>query len=198
MLITMSHKLITSLAFLLISPVAIFADKTYTIDIEKSKINWSGSKKIGGGHRGSIKFKEGKVQFSAKSFKGTFVVDMDSIICDDLKDMEYNVKLVGHLKSKDFFHVKKYRTAKLVVHELNRGKGDHHTAVGKITIRGITKKIKIPMVMKIKQNSFYAKGILKIDRTIFGVKYNSGKFYKALGDKLINDEFVLNFGIRSK
>jgi len=36
---------------------------------------------------------------------------MNTIICTDLEDAEYNQKLVGHLKSDDFFGVEKYPIA---------------------------------------------------------------------------------------
>ena len=42
---------------------------------------------------------------------GTFVIDMNSITCTDIKDDQYNAKLVGHLKSDDFFGVEKFPTA---------------------------------------------------------------------------------------
>ncbi len=48
---------------------------------------------------------------------GNFVVDMTSITNNDLKDEGYNQKLVGHLKSDDFFGVEKYPTAEFVSDE---------------------------------------------------------------------------------
>ena len=40
---------------------------------------------------------------------GTFAIDMKSIVCLDLTDAETNGKLVGHLKSDDFFGNKSSR-----------------------------------------------------------------------------------------
>jgi polyisoprenoid-binding protein YceI len=44
---------------------------------------------------------------------GTFTVDMTSLTATDLQG-EYQGKLNGHLKSEDFFELKKYPTATLV------------------------------------------------------------------------------------
>ena len=123
---------------------------------------------------------------------------MNSIVCHDIKNLKENGKLVQHLKSKDFFYVKSYKTAKLVVQNFQKKKGNHYVVIGNITIRGITKKIKFPATIQFKKNFLHAKGILRIDRTKFDIKYNSGTFFKALGDKLINDEFILKFEIHSK
>ena len=50
------------------------------------------------------------------------------------------------------------------------------------------------------KDGFKAKGKLVVDRTVYGLKYNSKKFFdpKALGDKLINDNFDVDFEFTAK
>lgn len=51
---------------------------------------------------------------------GSFVVDMRTITNIDFKDPGYNQKLVGHLKSDDFFGVEKFPTATFKVTESSK------------------------------------------------------------------------------
>ena len=78
----------------------------YRINPKQSKVQWEG-KKVTGIHKGTIQIKEGALVKKAKSFEGKILIDMDSIVCQDLKDKEYNQKLVTHLKSQDFFSYSK-------------------------------------------------------------------------------------------
>ena len=48
------------------------------------------------------------------------------------------------------------------------------------------------------QNNFTAEGSLDIDRTLYNIQYNSGKFFEDLGDKLINDDFTVEFKVQTK
>ena len=184
-----------------VSQVVPNENRVFQIDTQKSRIKWTG-KKLGGSHYGTVRIKRGKVRSSKNSFLGKIggeiVVDMKSIQCDDLKSPGSNSKLVKHLKSKDFFHVKKYKTAKLKIKKIEKGQGDRYLLDGRITIRGKTKKIQFPLNIQWSDKAFKATGTLTLDRTEFGVKYNSGKFYKALGDKLIYDDFSLHFEVYSK
>jgi hypothetical protein len=43
-----------------------------------------------------------------------------------------------------------------------------------------------------------AKATFEIDRTEWDIKYGSGKFFKDLGDKVINDNFQISFDLKAK
>jgi hypothetical protein len=36
-----------------------------------------------------------------------------------------------------------------------------------------------------------------IDRTLWNIRYGSGKFFKGLGDKMINDNITLNINLQA-
>jgi hypothetical protein len=40
--------------------------------------------------------------------------------------------------------------------------------------------------------------VIAIDRTKYDVRYNSGKYFPNLGDKIINDEFLVNVDLTAK
>lgn len=205
-------QLVTIMAALALSFNAVAADKkakavpavTYKLDTEASKALWTG-KKVAGSHNGAVKFKEGNFEMKSGSMTGSVVVDLDTITCTDLTDAEYNKKLVGHLKSEDFFNVAKYPTATFKIksstemHPITAGQ-PNLVLKGDLTVRGITKPSEVSVVFTPSETGFEAKGKLLIDRTQFGLKYNSKKFFdaKALGDKIINDEFEIDFTLVAK
>ncbi len=67
---------------------------------------------------------------------------------------------------------------------------------GNLTLNGITKKISFPAT--ISDSKILKSDIIKIDRTDFGVKYKSKKFFANLKDKFINDKFDIAFKIQLK
>ncbi|MFN3269431.1 MAG: YceI family protein, partial [Candidatus Kapaibacteriota bacterium] len=135
-----------------------------------------------------------------KITSGEFEVDMTSIRNEDLKDKDLNAKLVGHLKSDDFFSVAKFPTAKFVITHstpLKASKaGEPNIAItGKMTIKGITQTISFPATIKADGNKITAKATLELDRTKFDVRYGSGSFFDNLGDNVIYDNFTLELNL---
>lgn len=182
-------KLSVLVAIIAISSASFAQD--LTVNAAKSSLKWTG-KKVTGEHTGFINLKEGK--FTVKSNKitsGTFVIDMTTITNTDLTDAEWNQKLVGHLKSDDFFGVEKFPTSTLVITESTPFKNGESTAKGKLTIKGITN----PVSFVVKQDGKTYSSTLIVDRSLYDVRYGSGKFFENLGDKTIYDEFTLEVKI---
>ncbi len=89
--------------------------QSFKANVEKSELKWTG-KKVTGQHVGHIKLTDGMLTIKDnKITSGTFNIDMKSITDDDLADAGYNQKLVGHLKSDDFFGVEKFPVATLTL-----------------------------------------------------------------------------------
>lgn len=165
----------------------VFA-QTQNINTDKSTIKWTG-KKIGGSHDGFIKISKGTLTLkNDKISSGEFTIDMASITNTDLKDEGYNQKLVGHLKSDDFFGVSSFPTASFKITKATPFVNGKATVTGKITIKGITETISFDVV---KKGSTYT-GTMEVDRSKFNVKYGSTSFFDSLGDKAINDIFILD------
>ena len=160
------------------------------VDTSKSTVKWLG-KKVTGEHYGTISVKEGTLDVTGgKVTGGKVVIDMNSIVCDDLKDAEWNGKLVGHLKSDDFFAVANYPTAELVLTKVD---GNNYT--GNLTIKGITNPVSFTATSSKDGQSTVYKGTITIDRSKYNVKYGSKSYFDNLGDKVIYDEFTLDFSL---
>jgi len=177
--------------------------KPLSVSVSESKVEWLG-KKVTGQHNGTINISRGEIyEDNGKVTGGTIEIDMTSITNADLKDAEYNAKLINHLKSDDFFSAGKFPTAKFEitkVEELNdpNKPNSNATVTGNLTIKDITKSITFPAEIKIENKLLKAKADLDIDRTDWNIKYGSGKFFENLGDKMINDKFSLSFSIIAK
>ena len=77
-------------------------ETTYALDTKNTSATWVG-KKVTGQHNGEITITSGTLAVDHGTIKkGSFEFDMNSITCTDLKDAEWNKKLVDHLKNDDF------------------------------------------------------------------------------------------------
>lgn len=177
---------------------------TYVLDSTGSNVEWL-AKKVTGQHNGTVAIKSGELQVdSSKLTAGKFVMDMNSIIDLDIPaGDEYNAKLVGHLKSDEFFASEKHpeSTFELVKAEPIAGAAAgaaNYTVTGNLTIKGIAKSITFPATITISPEAVSCVAEFEIDRTQWDIKYGSGKFFQDIGDKMIYDTFVVKFNLNAK
>jgi polyisoprenoid-binding protein YceI len=190
--------LVAVIALLAIANVAV-ADNgkgkatTLKADVSKSTLNWNG-KKVTGEHMGTIKLADGSLVVNGtKVTGGQFSIDMNSIVCTDLTDAEYNGKLIGHLKSEDFFNTAKFPTSTFKITKIAPKGGENYEITGDLTVKGITKPLTFPAVVKVTPAGAEASGKITIDRTKYDIKYGSKSFFASIGDKAINDDFTIDF-----
>jgi polyisoprenoid-binding protein YceI len=168
------------------------AKSTMNVNSEESKVVWLG-KKVTGEHTGEIDMARGDLQFDGEMLTGgSFEIDMQSITNSDIENEEYNQKLVGHLKSDDFFGVEKYPKATFVITNAEHKKAGKYHIKGDVTIKGVTKSIEFPAQVTMLDTKATATASITIDRSEFNVKYGSGSFFDGLGDKMIYDDFTLD------
>ena len=175
---------------IILSGNVLFA-QTLEVNVEKSSIEWHG-KKIGTKHDGFIQFKSGSFVLEGdRIVSGRFVADMTTITNTDLKDEGRNQRLVGHLKSDDFFGVQSYPTATFEVVESSEFANGKATLSGDITIKNKTERISFDVV---KTGEAYSAEV-EVDRSKFDVRYGSKSFFNDIGDSAIDDIFKLKITI---
>lgn len=186
------------LPLLAVLVMAATSTTTYKADLVSSNIVWKGYK-VTGEHTGTVKLKNGALQFAdGKLSGGSFEVDMASINCVDLEGAVAD-KLVGHLKSDDFFGVQKFPTAKFVItRAIPTDSKGNYKIIGNLTIKETTKEVKFQANLTEANGQATATGKITIDRSEFNVRYGSGSFFDNLGDKTIYDEFDLNITLVAK
>lgn len=174
--------------------------KEYVVSADETVLEWKATEKMGGGHNGQIKVSNGTLSVTGKDLKaGLFEIDMSSIRVDDVTDPQKNAKLVGHLKSDDFFSVEKFPTAKFEITAVEKSATpDSANVKGNLTIKDITKNISIPAKITVDSTNVNAEANFSIDRTEWDIRYKSGKFFADLGDNVINDAIDFKLSLKAK
>ncbi len=195
-------KLFTLTALVLAGALSAFKPaakvEKFTVDTQKSTISWVGSK-VGGQHTGTLNLKSGTVLMNGNRLAGgTFSMDMTSIKVTDIQGEDAE-KLRGHLSSDDFFGVSKYPEASFTVTRVSATGATSAVITGKLLLKGVTKTITFPAVIKRSGNVVTATAQkVSIDRTQYGIRYKSKSVFSDLGDKFIHDDFVLSVNLVAK
>ena len=167
-----------------------------SVDNQKSTIKWIGSK-IAESHEGLISIQNGVLLIDHGTLVGgDITIDMSSIQTTDMSD-KYNKKLDSHLMNEDFFDVEKHPISSIKITKATKTEANNYQIVADLTIKGITHSITFDAEVNIRKIAFFAKAKIKIDRTKWDIKYNSGNFFKDLGDKVILDEIEFEINLLS-
>jgi polyisoprenoid-binding protein YceI len=190
-------------AFLLVAALVVFSlgfkqtSDEYAVDVSKSTLEWVG-KKVTGQHNGYIKLGSGKLEMEGANLTGGyFEIDMTTIENEDITDEDSRQKLVGHLKSDDFFGVSTYPKAMLTITKVSKENSEtgNYKLTGDLTIKGKTHPVEFTADVKENGGMIEAKAAIIFDRSKYDVKYGSGSFFDDLGDRLIYDEVEMNVNL---
>lgn len=183
------------------------------IDASTSNIEWVGTK-VSGYHSGEIKIKSGELLVDDGNLVGgNFTIDMPSMTVTgpDGVSEEMNQKLLGHLKSGDFFEVEKHPEATFTITSVAPFTGSvneqedarqasiseykvanpTHTISGNLNIKGINKNISFPAKLDVTENKISALAKFNIDRTEWNI------IYPGQPDDLIRNEIHLGISINT-
>lgn len=177
---------------------AVKSAEAYKVSATESKLNWH-AKKIVGEHFGVVSFKSGSLLMKeGKLVGGEFIVDMPTLDATDLQG-EYHDKLVGHLKSDDFFSTEKHKISVLKIKSVTAGSAANtYNVVADLTIKGIKKEVKFLATVEVNGNTVTAKADFNVDRTIYDIRYGSSSFFEGLGDKAIDNLFNIKVSLVAK
>lgn len=177
--------------------------EAYAVVPAESELTWNG-KKVGGEHSGTISLQGGELLVANDAVVGgEFTIDMASITNTDLEDAKYNSDLVGHLKSDDFFGVEQHPTATFKINSVspiaNAAAGQpNYNVAGDLTIKGKTNPVTFPAAVSVENGVATAKADVIVDRAKYDVRYGSKSFFDDLGDKVIDDNFIVSLDLTAK
>lgn len=179
------------------------ADGTYAVAPTDASISWSGRKVVLKNwiDKGTIGLKEASLEVKdGKIVSNKFVIDMTTIAAGSTGSGGGEDKLSGHLKSEDFFNVALFPSSTFVAKEFTAGTTTGSFVIkGDLTIKDKTNVVAIPATFTVASDgTISAKGSVDIDRTLWDVRYGSGKFFSDLGDKIIDDMFNVSFEVKMK
>lgn len=172
-------------------------DGVYNIVPASSSVKWL-AKKVTGQHNGSVMVKSGSIDMAGGNIRsGQLVIDMTTIKVEDLTGDPKN-DLEGHLKSEDFFSIDKNKEAIFTMKSSTMTNKHQFEVTGDLTIKGIKKEAKMTVLaIPSGDRNLSLNGGFAIDRTAYDIKYRSAKFFSDLGDKMIEDTFVLTFDLKA-
>ena len=172
-------SIITTISLIISLSMSSNAQSVFKANPEKSKFSWTGYAAVGTyAPTGIIKLNSGSLTFDGKNItKANFEFDMKTISHEN-KDLQ------NHLRNEDFFDVEKYPKATFILEKVNGNE-----AIGFLKIKDVQKKITFPITIKKMENVMQVQANIAVNRTDFGIKYNSTNFFSNLGDYAIKDNF---------
>jgi len=167
----------------------------YKIDTNKSQLLWR-AEQLTGNHWGYISIKSGNVIFNANGQleAGSVIIDMNTIT---IEDDTWKEKLKQHLESDDFFSVKNFSESSFNIKKITP-KASGLEIEGLLTIKGVSNPNIFMVKVKNVDNGYIATGKVVVDRTLYGIKYRSGKYFPEIGNRLIYDNFTIEFNLTTK
>jgi polyisoprenoid-binding protein YceI len=171
------------------------------VDLESSLVTWEGRKPLieGYKHEGRIFLTDGTVNFeNGQVTTANFTIDMKSITSLEGVDPESKAKVIEHLMGPDFFDVEQFSTAQISITSTTPTETPGiYDVQANLTIKGVTNPITFPAQIYQLNEVAKAKATIEVDRTLWNITYGSGKFFKELGDNLIDDKFTINLDLQT-
>ena len=172
-------------------------DANYILDAEASTLGWEAARIVGSSHTGTVAFQDGSVVWRDDKFqKGAFIIDMTKII-----ESKNNERFLGHIRADDFFAVDLFPTATLEITDIKKEMEtppDEYIVVGDLTIRDKTSEISFAATINPREGGLDASATFSINRTQWGITYDSSSLFKQLGDKAIKDEIEFDLDLNFK
>jgi len=176
---------------LLNTATEVEADTIYTLDTAASTLEWEASRLAANPHIGTVALQSGTLLQANGSFiGGEFVIDMTQIT-----EQKNNERFLNHVKNEDFFGVEQFPTSKLVLSSVSHKDGNLYEVTGDLTIRDQTHSITFTAEMTNSDGQLNATAEFQIDRTKWGIVYDSGSFFQQLGDRAIKDEITYRLNL---
>ena len=122
---------------------------------------------------------------------------MNTINLTEGKDTSSDNGLVSHLKKPDFFDVKKYPRGTFQLTKAIKVSSDSsYYITGQLTLRDITQEIHFPAIIVKNGEDIVTTASLMIDRTKWGITYQSGSVWGLVKNELLEDQVPVSLALR--
>jgi hypothetical protein len=166
----------------------------YPVDVENSIIEWIGARPASQ-HNGTVGIKEGHLKVTAGEITGgEFIIDLRDITVLDISDPARNARLKAHLESDDFFDVPNHPEAVFQITGVQKreNQSSTHVITGNLMMRGVNRSVAFDAKIDKNDGNISARSVqFLIDRTQWGVNYQSNTIYANLADRFILDDIAL-------
>ena len=168
----------------------------YTVNTNESTLTWSSSRIVGSDHTGTVPINEGLIVNEQDRFTGgQFTLDIINFT-----ENKNNERFMNHVRSADFFDVEQFPTAEFVITDMiPNGESDGNVfnvrVTGDLEIKGITNEIQFPATLELTDGTVKATASFTIDRTRWGIEFDSGSIFTDLGDRAIEDDIEFDLDL---
>ena len=172
----------------------------YQVDVAESTIGWTG-RNPNGKHFGTIMLAGGNITLAETSLTGQFEIDMTSIRNTDLSGDELYPVLISHLESDDFFLSRLFPKAVFSITEGTLVPSPTLTMPnfviqGDLDLRGFRKDLEfMASVTPMENDGLAAEAHFDLDRTRWGMRYGSSRFFDHLGMHVVFDLISIDLRI---
>lgn len=178
-------------------------DQKYRLASTTRNLVWKANYLFGGGHEGTLGIESGQLLLSpdGKIAKAEFTIDVNSLRNTDQKEEQSRKDLEEHLKSDDFFSTSRFPKAffstttispktatDLVAKGFTKDSSDHFSVTGYLAIKGVINAVTFPAAIHQEGKTIRVKAEISIDRTKWGITYQSKSIFSDLKDGVIEDE----------
>jgi polyisoprenoid-binding protein YceI len=187
-----------TILLVLIACLSAFAQQKMVLNTTERTIYWKGKMWMStDSHEGIIHFSSGNMTMdkTGKILSANFEIDMNTIKTLDARPDKDG--LADHLKSEDFFAVKRFPKAYFVSTKIDKTTvHDNYLVQGMLTIKGVQKQI-ISFAVKIAPGPTKTKATseLTLFRSWWGVSYKAPDFFSTLKNDLIADEVPIKLNL---
>lgn len=165
------------------------AATTYQLLPAASRLTWTGHAELGSyAPSGTLQLAAGELRYNGRRLlAGRVLVDMRSLRHD-------NAQLQEHLRGPEFFDVGQFPTAEFRLQQATSGQ-----VRGRLTVKGVAQTVTFPLTLSPgPDGTLRLRGTASLDRTRFGIRYNSTSFFTDLGDRAIRNDFQLSFDLLAR
>ncbi|WP_162910441.1 YceI family protein [Hymenobacter oligotrophus] len=157
----------------------------YVVRPSACQLTWTGYAEVGAwAPSGTVQLRQGEFEYDGTTVRnGMFEVDLRTIAHD-------NAQLQQHLRGADFFAVEAFPVAVFRLGQVSNG-----LAAGQLTIKGVTQRVVFPVAVQRTGKELRVRGAVTLDRTQYGIRYNSRSFFADLGEQAIRNDFRLVFDV---
>jgi polyisoprenoid-binding protein YceI len=168
-------------------------DSAYRFAPSRSKVSWTGYGEVGDySLTGTVAVLTGWCSFEQNRLQdGELVLNMKQI-------QQQDEQLVEHLKGDDFFQVNKYPEARFSLDSSWAISEDSCAIRGQLTLCGKTESIEFHARTLRYGKTAQLLADITIDRTRWGLKYNSSSFFSGLGDYAIRNTIRMQFALTAE
>lgn len=187
------NKVFTILLLFTTLAVPAQTSQTFTLLIKDSYIGWKVDYAIGTkGHEGKLKLTSGTVIVKDGVIEsGSFVININSIQVTDIQSASGRKDLEDHLKNDDFFSANTYPTGSFTVLNTTKPIENQASVTGNLVLKGISNTIRFPIGIIQQSKQIRIKSTFAINRTSWGINYQSGSIFGEMKDGIISDQVLI-------